>query len=184
MICLTADSTIDRADELISTDATKGQDIIDSLTTLRLISPFLHTDLYPKILSLFPHIICALQSTFSVMRNTAAKCLAALCDVMCDEGMGSIVDVVVPLVGDAKRVASRQGAVEAVHRESACVQSVNESPSDTPFRHHQSAGDQGFALCAVLDRSHSRTNERSRRVYSATLHVDVRFSRQDGSPRG
>lgn len=36
---------------------------------------------------------------------------------MCDEGMRLVVDVVVPLVGDAQRVASRQGAVEAIHRE-------------------------------------------------------------------
>ncbi len=63
-----------------------------------------------------------MQSTYAVVRNTAARCLAALCDVMTDEGMKRVLDDVVPLVGDAKRAASRQGSVEAIHRKSRRIQ--------------------------------------------------------------
>lgn len=68
-------------------------------------------------MSLFPQIIAALQSSYSLIRTSAAKCIAALCLVMTEVSMKSVVDDVVPLIGDAKRVSSRQGAVEAVHRE-------------------------------------------------------------------
>ena len=91
--------------------------MVDCLTSLRLVTPDVDPALHPQLVSLFPPIIGALQSSFSVIRNTAAKCLAALCDVVADEGMKRLVDDVVPLVGNASRVASRQGAVEAIHRE-------------------------------------------------------------------
>lgn len=35
---------------------------------------------------------------------------------MTEEGMRRMVDDVVPLIGNAQRVESRQGAIEAVHR--------------------------------------------------------------------
>lgn len=69
-------------------------------------------------MSLFPHIIAALQSSYSLIRVSAAKCIATLCLGMTEDGMKFVVDHVVPLIGDAKRTPSRQGAVEAVHRES------------------------------------------------------------------
>jgi TATA-binding protein-associated factor len=64
---------------------------------------------------LFPGIIRSLQSSFTVVRVIAAKCMATLCDVITEEGMKMVVDEVVPLVGDATRVSARQGAVEAIH---------------------------------------------------------------------
>ena len=38
-----------------------------------------------------------------------------MCDVLTEQGMKMVVDQVVPMVGDAKRVSSRRGAVEAIH---------------------------------------------------------------------
>jgi TATA-binding protein-associated factor len=70
-----------------------------------------------RLNTLTPLIIAALSSSSSVIRHTAAKCLAVLCDVNTDDTMRMVVDRVVPMVGDAKRVASRQGTVETIHRE-------------------------------------------------------------------
>lgn len=95
----------------------EGQDLVDSLTSLRLITPEIHPGLHSRLVSPFPAIISALQSPYAVLRNTAATCLATLCDVVTDEGMKRIIDDVVPLVGDAKNIPARQGAVEAIHRE-------------------------------------------------------------------
>ncbi|OWZ77626.1 TATA-binding protein-associated factor [Cryptococcus neoformans Bt85] len=107
---------IEQVDQNLTTNVQAGQDLIDALTSLRLIAPELDPVLYYRLHDLFSPIITALQSSYSVVRNAAAQCLAAMCDVMTDEGMKRVVDDVVPLVGDAKKAYSRQGAVEAIHR--------------------------------------------------------------------
>ncbi|ORY35400.1 putative helicase [Naematelia encephala] len=108
-------SDISACDAKLKESTSAGQDLVDCLTSLRLIAPHLDESLHARLVSLFPPIILALQSSYAVVRNTAAKCIAALCDVMIDQAMKEVVDHIVPLVGDAKHTASRQGAVEAVH---------------------------------------------------------------------
>ncbi|OCF37798.1 TATA-binding protein-associated factor [Kwoniella heveanensis BCC8398] len=103
------------ANKRLAETAQAGQDLIDCLTSLRLIMPELDQTLHTQLQTLFPAIVMALQSSFAVVRHTAAKCLAAICDAVTHEGMRKVVDDVVPLVGDATNVASRQGAVEAIH---------------------------------------------------------------------
>lgn len=109
-------TSIDDLDGKLANDIPAGQDLIDALTSLRFIAPMLDASLQDRLSSLFPSIIGCLSSSFSMIRATAAKCLAALCDIMTETGMRLVVDNVVPLVGDAKRTYSRQGAVEAIHR--------------------------------------------------------------------
>jgi TATA-binding protein-associated factor len=110
--------SIEDADARLAEKTSTGQDLIDALTTLRYLAPMLNASLHERVASLLPPIIGCLSSTFAVIRSTASKCLAALCDIMTEDAMKKIVDDVVPLVGDAKRTASRQGAVEAIHRQS------------------------------------------------------------------
>jgi TATA-binding protein-associated factor len=92
-----------------------GQDLIDTLTSLRLVASELDAQLHSGLVGLMPALIVALQSSFTVVRNAAARTVAALCDVATEQSMKMIVDDLVPLVGDAERVHSRQGAVEAIH---------------------------------------------------------------------
>lgn len=92
-----------------------GQELVDALTSLRLVAPELDIALHPDLVQLFPSLIVALQSSYSVIRNAAARTLAALCDVATEDGMRLVVDQLVPLVGNAEHVQSRQGAVEAIH---------------------------------------------------------------------
>ncbi|WRT68269.1 uncharacterized protein IL334_005245 [Kwoniella shivajii] len=106
---------IEEVDNRLADNTQAGQDVVDCLTSLRLIIPELDPDLHIQLHTLFPAIILALQSSYAVIRYTGAKCLAALCDVMLNEGMRRVVDDVVPLVGNPTRVSSRQGAVEAIH---------------------------------------------------------------------
>ena len=95
-----------------------GQDVIDSLVTLQTVVPALHANLWPKVLQLLPPIILALRSRFAIIRQTAAKCLAVICDVITVEGMRSVVEDVLPLLGDALSITNRQGAMEAIFSES------------------------------------------------------------------
>lgn len=109
-----ADSDVATLDERLG-EPTKGQDLVDTLTSLRLVAPQLDSGLHHQVGSLFPALIVSLQSSFTVVRNAAARTIAALCDVATEEAMRLVVDDIVPLIGDAERVPSRQGAVEAVH---------------------------------------------------------------------
>lgn len=103
-------------DAKLAADVPSGQALIDCLTALRFAAPELNPVLHPRLISLVPAVISALSSSHAVLRCTAAKCLATLCDVITEDGMKVVVDTIVPLVGDAKRVPSRRGAVEAIHR--------------------------------------------------------------------
>lgn len=126
------DQSFDRqqADTRLET-VPNGQDLVDCLTSLRLLSAELDTSLHPQLVSLFPFVIRALQSSYSVIRNVVSKSLAALCDVVTNDGMRMVVDEVVPLVGDATHATSRQGAVEAIHRECRIISQADEKTSSS-----------------------------------------------------
>ncbi|KAH9180252.1 hypothetical protein EDB89DRAFT_1900197 [Lactarius sanguifluus] len=68
----------DAVDDLIGRQ--HGQDVIDSLSVLEAVVPTLHRDLWPKIRELFPVIVMALRSRFAIIRQSAARCFAAICD--------------------------------------------------------------------------------------------------------
>lgn len=112
-----AETSVEAVDAKLKTTPSSGQEIIDSLTSLRLVAPHLDPKLHGRLSTLLPPIILALQSSFGVIRHTASRCFAALCDVMINQAMKATIDGVVPLIGDARRVNARQGASEAVHRE-------------------------------------------------------------------
>ncbi|CCX05040.1 Similar to Probable helicase mot1; acc. no. O43065 [Pyronema omphalodes CBS 100304] len=92
-----------------------GQDVVDGLSTLRALLPKFHKDLFPTIIDLFPLIIKALMSEFSVLRYAAAKCFATICSVITVEGMTALVEKVLPMIGNALDLQCRQGAVECVY---------------------------------------------------------------------
>lgn len=92
-----------------------GQEVVDGLSTLRALLPKFHQSLHSPIISLFPLIIKALQSSFSVLRYAAAKCFATICSVITVQGMTTLVESVIPMIGNALDLQCRQGAVECVY---------------------------------------------------------------------
>lgn len=92
-----------------------GQEVVDGLSTLRALLPKFHKDLHPSVVQLFPLIIKALQSTFSVLRYAAAKCFATICSVITVEGMTALVESILPMIGNALDLQCRQGAVECIY---------------------------------------------------------------------
>ncbi|KAI0247046.1 SNF2 chromatin remodeling protein [Lactifluus subvellereus] len=107
-----APDTPDAADDLIS--RRHGQDVIDSLSVLEAIVPTLHQELWPKIRELFPIIVMALRSRFAIIRQSAARCFAAICDVMTVDAMRFVIETVLPFLGDTLVNSNRQGATELV----------------------------------------------------------------------
>ncbi|KAF8321727.1 hypothetical protein DL93DRAFT_2209827, partial [Clavulina sp. PMI_390] len=92
-----------------------GQAIVDCLTILKAVIPTFHRSLHPRIMTLFPTILKALMSGYAIIRQCAAQCLATICDVMTVEAMLRVVEDVIPLLGDAKNLTHKQGAIEAIH---------------------------------------------------------------------
>ncbi|KAJ7118732.1 SNF2 chromatin remodeling protein [Mycena epipterygia] len=92
-----------------------GQDVIDSLSVLEAVVPTFHPDLWPKLAETFPMMHLALTSRFAIIRQSAARCFATLCDVMTSEAMRYVIENIVPLLGDALVLANRQGATELMY---------------------------------------------------------------------
>lgn len=102
----------DAVDDLIGRQ--HGQDVIDSLSVLEAVVPTLHRDLWPTIRELFPAIVMALRSRFAIIRQSAARCFAAICDIMTVDAMRFVIEAILPYLGDTLVNSNRQGATELV----------------------------------------------------------------------
>lgn len=92
-----------------------GQDVIDSLSVLEAVVPTLHTDLQARVVELFPAMTTALRSRYAIIRQSAARCFATVCDVMATDAMRYVVENLISLMGDAVVLSNRQGAAEAIY---------------------------------------------------------------------
>lgn len=109
--------TVEKMDEQI--EKRDGQDVIDSLSVLEAVVPTFHSDLSHHFTELFPHVILALRSRFAIVRQSAARCFATICDVLTVDAMRYVIEKVVPYLGDAAVLANRQGTIELIYREYA-----------------------------------------------------------------
>ncbi|KAF8470536.1 putative TBP associated factor [Kalaharituber pfeilii] len=92
-----------------------GQEVVDGLSTIRALLPKFHPDLHTFIIDLFPLMVKALQSKYSVLRYAAAKCIATVCSVITVQGMTMLVEKVLPMIANAHDLRCRQGAIETVY---------------------------------------------------------------------
>lgn len=107
--------------DLKSPESTVGQEIIDALSVIRALLPFVSADLYKEFLPYFRPIENTLSSKFSVLRYAAAKCFATICSVITMEGMTSLVEHILPMVSDALNLHSRMGAIECIYHLTATM---------------------------------------------------------------
>ena len=128
----------DAVDDLIGRQ--HGQDVIDSLSVLEAVVPTFHQDLWPKIRELFPAIVMALRSRFAIIRQSAARCFAAICDVMTVDAMRFVIEAILPYLGDTLVNSNRQGATEVVFSMCHIVQEDNCSPETYAHRRHPETG--------------------------------------------
>ncbi|KAI0806918.1 SNF2 chromatin remodeling protein [Fomes fomentarius] len=108
-----AADTVEKMDEQI--EKRDGQDVIDSLSVLEAVVPTFHSDLSHHFTELFPHVILALRSRFAIVRQSAARCFATICDVLTVDAMRYVIEKVVPYLGDAAVLANRQGTIELIY---------------------------------------------------------------------
>jgi TATA-binding protein-associated factor len=128
----------DAVDDLIGRQ--HGQDVIDSLSVLEAVVPTFHRDLWPKIRELFPAIVMALRSRFAIIRQSAARCFAAICDVMTVDAMRFVIEAILPYLGDTLVNSNRQGAAEVVFSMCHLAPEDNCSPETYAYRRHPETG--------------------------------------------
>ncbi|OBZ85747.1 hypothetical protein A0J61_06204 [Choanephora cucurbitarum] len=109
------DISNEQSDHLITVDMALGQDVVDSLTVLNMIIPYVSSGLYNQILQIVPHICKSLQSCYAVIRHVSARCLAAIANVITAETMQIIVHKILPQLGNTLNPYDRQGASELVY---------------------------------------------------------------------
>ncbi|CAK5279450.1 unnamed protein product [Mycena citricolor] len=107
------DASTEEADTLMAKKY--GQDVIDSLSVLEAVGPTLHPELWFKLVGTFPMMQTALQSKYAIIRKSAARCFATLCDVIIGDAMRYVIEKVIPLLGDPLVLAHRQGATELLY---------------------------------------------------------------------
>jgi hypothetical protein len=97
-----------------------GQDVIDSLSVLEAVLPTLHDELWPTLTEIYSMLALALRSQYAIIRQSAARCFATVCDVAIADTMRFVVEKIVPFLGDALSLSNRQGAVEPMYRKCSC----------------------------------------------------------------
>ena len=95
-----------------------GQDVIDSLSVLRVTASTLHDALKPRLVDLLPKLTLALRSRYAIVRQCTARSFATICDVITTQAMKCIIEHVIPHIADSRHTTSRQGAVELIYRKS------------------------------------------------------------------
>lgn len=92
-----------------------GQEIVDAMSILRVLTPALHQDLHGFVMSMLPMVTRALHSELSVFRYMAAKCLATVCSVITVDAMTALVQDVLPSINNPIDLGYRQGAIECIY---------------------------------------------------------------------
>ena len=97
-------------------DKQLGQDVIDSLSVLKVTAPSLHEGLRYRLVELLSKLSMALRSRYAIVRQCTAKCFATVCGVIPDEALKFVIEHVVAYLGDAKSTTNRQGVIELIYR--------------------------------------------------------------------
>lgn len=106
---------IEVSDKMFAADFQLGQEVIDALSILTMVVPYLSKGLWDQMGEIVPYICRSLQSCFAVVRTVSARCLAAIANVITTKTMQVIVDHVLPQLGNPLNPYHRQGASELVY---------------------------------------------------------------------
>ncbi|KAK3004171.1 hypothetical protein RJ639_019909 [Escallonia herrerae] len=86
------------------------QVLINNIQVLRSIAPMLHESLRPKFLTLLPCIFKCVCHYHVAVRLAASRCITSMAKSMTIDVMASVIENVVPMLGDITSADARQGA--------------------------------------------------------------------------
>ena len=91
--------------------------LVDSFTVFSMIVGTVDATLHSTLLEMLPDVCQATRSSYGVIRYTAARALASMCNACTSESMLQVIQNVVSHIGDSSDVYNRQGSLESLHRE-------------------------------------------------------------------
>ncbi|OLY80671.1 TATA-binding protein-associated factor MOT1 [Smittium mucronatum] len=111
------DDFITSTDDLCSlNNFSIGQQLVDGLSVLDILSPFFHKNIQSFVLCrLLYWVVRSLQSRFSAIRHVAAKAFSSICKILTKDAMLVFVKIVLPWFGDSNRVWLRQSVAETIY---------------------------------------------------------------------
>uniref|UniRef100_A0A5B7A9A6 Putative TATA-binding protein-associated factor BTAF1 isoform X2 n=1 Tax=Davidia involucrata TaxID=16924 RepID=A0A5B7A9A6_DAVIN len=86
------------------------QILINNIQVVRSISPMLDETLRPKLLTLLPCIFKCVRHYHVAVRLAASRCITSMAKAMTMNVMGTVIENVIPMLGDMSSVHARQGA--------------------------------------------------------------------------
>jgi hypothetical protein len=101
----------------------------------------------------------ALRSRFAIIRQSASRCFAAICDVMTVDAMRFVIEIILPFLGDTLVNPNRQGATELIF--SAFVYRLTDYCLQValPGRCRSEVGSKSITLCYLSRGSGVGTHE-------------------------
>jgi hypothetical protein len=103
----------------------------------------------------------ALRSRFAIIRQSAARSFAAICDVMTVDAMRFVIETVLPFLGDTLINSNRQGATELVFSTWILLSEGHYLMEFRTCRRRSEVGSQSTALRYLPYRPGPGTYERS-----------------------
>lgn len=111
---LTLHTDVETADGRLASSDQIGQDCIDALSVLPVVSKHIHNSLRSNILDLLPLLFTAVKSRYSAVRSCAARSVALICAVYPVPALHDVVVRLLPSLGDMDRLDSRRGVIEVI----------------------------------------------------------------------
>ncbi|KAJ3059642.1 TATA-binding protein-associated factor mot1, partial [Rhizoclosmatium hyalinum] len=105
---------LDPAAVKCKSDPVFAQTVVDSLVTLATVIQAVDLSLHDRLCTLLRPVCRILRTPLMVVRHAAGLCIAAFAKTCTPQTFKSMVENVVPLLGDSTSVIRRQGAIEAI----------------------------------------------------------------------
>lgn len=91
-----------------------GQAVLDACSVLEVIVPHVDAALHPRLAILIDALVAMAQSGIAVVRAAGARAFATVARSLTEASMCKLVRDVVALLGDARNLVNRQGAIELI----------------------------------------------------------------------
>ncbi|MQL74198.1 hypothetical protein Taro_006573 [Colocasia esculenta] len=86
------------------------QSLINNIQVVRSIASLVDESLRPRLLTLLPSIILCVRHPHVAVRLAASRCITSMAKSMTAAVMGSVIENVIPMLGDSSSLLARQGA--------------------------------------------------------------------------
>jgi len=109
------DNEIEKANQYFSENPKEAQKIVNSLYILKTIIPHIDNSLHSTIVDQLETICNTLRSSYSIVRNMAAQCLASLAKYVTVPTMKCLIKRVLPMLNESKNTVGRQASIETIY---------------------------------------------------------------------